>query len=650
MQRGEIKIPAIYDPIIFCGVLREKLSEWTFEGVNREKDRNKGGRLKNGTIEHRILEVQNFSKNFDDEKKATLFSFEFHIKRNSLKIFASGPPIFLNLSGVPKVRFTHFTDKPYFPQGVLKKASLKEIARNAGFESDSNEKITSEQIFDLEEQFQASIELWVKAPQHFGKKKKIKGYFYSQLHKSNEYYEKDLYFHHDKSTDTCYLVNDVKKYFSGLIRCKNWNHGCRVTFEDKIQKVNHEKNCTTETRINVVQKQLGFNSEVFDKARKFKLLPEHIEPNRSFVFFDIEAVLPKSTQQFGKSCVQSVHKLCSIAVNSYINGEHNSKVWTVKDNSQESEIEIVKKFLTFCEVEYQRVKFCSKLKESFKILCEKSKNLQNGLKDPIFDMDEISTLKTYVESQLDLSIFGYNSSRYDLAVMFSRICQVLDSINFDRSDISMIKKANSYFSLKLKKLHFKDLINFSSPMKLERYLQIWGAGAYKLIYPYELFSCIEEIRACKSFPEISEFKTALNPSIDCNLYAECKKLFEYRMNLPEGNRDKWYSFEDYLKFYNVSDVEPVSKALLKQFATYEENFGTYPMTSLGLPSYAKNVMYNMYCSESPSIFTFSEKEATNTFRNQVIGGLTAVYKRHVTLMDEDVPFAAKFNKQGKNSS
>ena len=268
-------------------------------------------------------------------------------------------------------------------------------------------------------------------------------------------------------------------------------------------------------------------------------------------------------------------------------------------------------------------------------------------KDKNFDLEEISEIKSFLSTHMDISVFGYNSSKYDLAIIFSHICQVLDTMNFDRNKICMIKKGLSYFSIKIERLHFKDLMNFNCPMGLDKYLKIWGTGCQKMVYPYEKFSSIEEIRACKKFPDISDFQTALKPEVDISVYNSCKQLFEERMSLPEGHENKWVSFEDFLKFYNLSDVYPTSKALLKQFDTYHENFGTYPMSCLGLPSYARICMYNLYNPESPSVFTFSDKEATNTFRNQIIGGLTAVYKRHVTLMDEDVPPAAKFNKRGK---
>ena len=574
------------------------------------------------------------------------------IKRRNVEIFGDGPEIFLKLNGKPSI---FFEDIIYFPKGVHKCPSFGSIVKTAGLDdSDDNEKINFDDIFAMEEFFEVGIEVWSKKPIYANAdpsgsrySRSILKYDYTHVKIVEEAFEESLNFHYDDQTDTCYFISDPKTYFSHLIRCKNWHFGCLFTFRSKKDKENHEKNCTTETKINVQQEELGLSSRIFDKARKFGLLPQAITPNRSFIFFDIESVLPKSDQTFGKSKVENDHKLVSIAANSYINNQHKSKVWTVVDSSIAAEVEIVRKFLNFCHEESERDNLDSNLEHCYKKVCEMSQKLQKGIRDPNFDLNEISRIKNFIKPQLQLSIFGYNSSRYDLSIIFARICQVLDDINFDRTKINMIKKGLSYFSLSIGRLTFKDLLNFNCPMKLDKYLQIWGSNCKKLVYPYEKFSSIDEIRACKVFPPITEFETTLNPNIDISTYNECKELFETRMNLPASDPKKWYSFEQYLEYYNLSDVKPTCFALLKQFETYFENFGTYPMSSLGLPSYAKNVMYDMYNEKSPSIFTFSEKEACNTFRNQTIGGLTSVYKRHVTLMDEDAPFAAKYNKEGK---
>ena len=186
-------------------------------------------------------------------------------------------------------------------------------------------------------------------------------------------------------------------------------------------------------------------------------------------------------------------------------------------------------------------------------------------------------------------------------------------------------------------------------MSLDRYLKTWTTDCVKMVYPYEKFGSIDEIRAQLDFPEFEEFRSSLKHDIDVDIYNECREMYYKRINLPSGHPDKWLNFEDYLKFYNLSDVEPASFALIRQFETYLANFGSYPNHFSGLPSFAKHAMFSLYDKKCSNIFTFPDNsEATTIFRQNIIGGLTNVYKRHVTLdANEDAAHAAKFSKRGK---
>ena len=274
--------------------------------------------------------------------------------------------------------------------------------------------------------------------------------------------------------------------------------------------------------------------------------------------------------------------------------------------------------------------------------------LLNKTPPPGFDKEDIFHIRNHLMNQLKVSTYGYNSSRYDLTIIFDLMMKVADEMGVKREDISILKKGTSYFSCTIGRLHFKDLLNFTANMSLDRYLKTWTSDAVKMVYPYERYSSIEEIRCQKEFPEISEFRTELKPDVDEVVYNQCKSEYERRLSLASGDPEKWENFEDYLKFYNMSDVKPASLALIKQFETYLENFGSYPNQFLGLPSFAKHVMFSLYDESCPSLFTFpANSDATTLFREGIIGGITNVYKRHVTLDEsEDAAHAAKYSKRG----
>ena len=73
------------------------------------------------------------------------------------------------------------------------------------------------------------------------------------------------------------------------------------------------------------------------------------------------------------------------------------------------------------------------------------------------------------------------------------------------------------------------------------------------------------------------------------------------------------------------------------------------MVCYGLPSFAQFAMFRMYKFESPSIFSFPQEYShlVKMFREHTHGGLVNVYQRHVTTLDEEAAYSAKFNKSGK---
>jgi hypothetical protein len=141
----------------------------------------------------------------------------------------------------------------------------------------------------------------------------------------------------------------------------------------------------------------------------------------------------------------------------------------------------------------------------------------------------------------------------------------------------------------------------------------------------------------------------LSGGVDINLYTKCKTIYDHHRNLPENDPQYWANFEDYLKFYNISDVYPTSMAMITQFDVFNNSFQMYPLQSYGLPGYSRSIMYKNFNKTSPNFFTFPDRsDATKIFRENIIGGWTAVLKRHVTLYDEPAALAAKYNKQGES--
>ena len=578
---------------------------------------------------------------FCRDKKIKLF-----IKKNSvIENFGEGVETYLSYLKKPSIQMS--ADRFFFfPKGLGKKCQyfheMLDLSKIEYKSKSSEDCLYKTGLLKIEEFYGISISIWSKFM--IGKNN-----FYEKFRFGSYKYEKSIDIHYCKASHKFYPILDKTKYFVNYFPCKNRFKGCNYVFQFKQMLMKHEKKCSNEQSFTIKQQEYGVNSNLIDKLISLGHLSER-PSNENFIFFDIECICPKVNDQFGETKILSTHKLLSIAVNKFINGKHEQKCWVIEDDSKISETKIVQNFLDFCRNAQKEIIISEEIIRCHTML-EKSLTL-NRARD--LRHDEIWKLKRTLETYFELPIFGFNSSKYDNNVIFNHIVKCLDNHSsedpdkFKPSSMTILKKGTKYFSIKFDRLHFKDLLNFTCPMSLDTYLATWTDNFEKLVYPFEFFSSILEIRGFFDFPSIDKFTTTVKGSVDPIMYHKCKEIFERHRNLPENDPRHWKSFEDYLRYYNISDVYPASVGMIKQFKKFQENFGRSPMQFLGLPSFASESMFNLYDKSCPNIFSFpKDSPATQIFREQVIGGLVNVFKRHVSLLNEEIPKGARTNKNGK---
>ena len=246
-----------------------------------------------------------------------------------------------------------------------------------------------------------------------------------------------------------------------------------------------------------------------------------------------------------------------------------------------------------------------------------------------------------------LDVFGFNSSRFDVPCVAAPLLIELSS----RSKLNIIKKSGKYFSISTEKFNFKDALNFTSPCTYERFARVWGAPSGKSIWPYSLYSSIEQIKSAKTFPHYRQFTSKLNPKRSPSMvtYIESKTEFYRRTLLPKGHPDRICSMLGWLRFYNLQDVSPFAIALENCFASYKMYFDADPLLSLSLPALAQEAMFANYEPNDPLMYSFSKKNQhiNDIFRNNVYGGLVNAYKRHIITYDKPgVPQQARYAPNG----
>ena len=148
---------------------------------------------------------------------------------------------------------------------------------------------------------------------------------------------------------------------------------------------------------------------------------------------------------------------------------------------------------------------------------------------------------------------------------------------------------------------------------------------------------MEQLRTATSFPPKEAFFNKLKQqNISEEDYNSSKSLYQSKQAAGE-----WKNMSDYLRYYNLLDVEPLVQAITICFDNYAKFFNVDSCSRMSLPSIGFEAMYLMHDQDLPFVFTFNDKNAEKLserlerkinpirelFREQVVGGLSTVFHR-----------------------
>ena len=335
------------------------------------------------------------------------------------------------------------------------------------------------------------------------------------------------------------------------------------------------------------QSTYGVKNDHLDFAIDMQLLPERLRGFRQkyLVTWDIEALetIPDGDIQH----VEAYQNICSVAVASNINAD-----------------------VKYFERESSDPTAAYKLVESFINHLFELENAYQELIPPeiaaaVSKLDEIITshhfskkqtrekaLRTYLKQMYTLPCYAFNSGRYDLPCIIGLI------YNYSKlHDCKMktIKKGTSYMALTLTKtvgdrkavITFRDVLNYTAPCSLSKYLKQWGSPLAKSIFPYSKYQSMEEMGQDKDFPSYDCFYSDLTQSnVPVEEYESSKAEFYRRKNLENDHPDKIHSMRDWLKYYNCLDVQPLVTAVNTSFEKFFMYFKIDPNMHLSLPTLA----------------------------------------------------------------
>ena len=301
--------PESYNGIILAFIFREKLDTYDAKAFSRQFER-RTKRLKREYEEEYLKLRAEFTsiEAFCDEK-----NYQFVIRTaDGVKKYGNGPKICYDTLS-RKLHFQEFS-LYYLPRNVKQRIkNLNDLVKLVGVSNRAldNIPLDLEEIQYAEEAYHLKCKIWTRQSLP-GDSNNRRGYF-SELYTGDVRSSKLVHLHYQEETEELFSIDDVEKYFENYFICKNFEKGCHFQFRSKAQKDKHEQLCDQEN-LKIEQIELCQNDKLIERAISHHLIPP-LEASRDFVFYDIEAVLPRCDIESAKTRVTSTHKLLSIAVN-----------------------------------------------------------------------------------------------------------------------------------------------------------------------------------------------------------------------------------------------------------------------------------------------------------------------------------------------
>ena len=205
------------------------------------------------------------------------------------------------------------------------------------------------------------------------------------------------------------------------------------------------------------------------------------------------------------------------------------------------------------------------------------------------------TAKSYVNWVKQVPVFGFNSGRYDINMIKEYFVKNLTSL----SDVNVAKKENSYMFLSTPNFKFLDIKNFLAPgLSYDAWCRAYGCELQKLAFPYEWFDSFEKLNHIGPV-KYEKFYSSLKGGITISQE-------EYQNFCDEFHKRGCVTMKDWLKEYNLADVEPFIEALEKTREQYYSDEIDLLKDAVSIPgismTYVLNKALKMKKKSDPDLF------------------------------------------------
>ena len=245
------------------------------------------------------------------------------------------------------------------------------------------------------------------------------------------------------------------------------------------------------------------------------------------------------------------------------------------------------------------------------------------------------TLKIYVDllRQLNeyvrqLPLLGFNSSRYDLNLIKSKLLPKL-GIHKVKSPF-VVKKGNTYACITAEKFKLLDVSNYlAAGYSYDCFLKAYKVPLGKSFFPYEWFDDEEKLNH-PSLPPADSFYSSLKNKNTLGDTAE--EITENYGKLQQLWREQNMStFKQFLMHYNICDVTPFVLAVNKMMSFYTERNIDLFKTSISAPGVARQLLHESSNNRQAyfSLLDQNQEDIYKIFKLNLSGGPSIIFKRHL---------------------
>jgi len=254
---------------------------------------------------------------------------------------------------------------------------------------------------------------------------------------------------------------------------------------------------------------------------------------------------------------------------------------------------------------------------------------------------QLSKLKEKLEKYvLQVPVLGFNSFRYDIALLRSKL---LKQLNLSDDKMSfVIKRSNAYCCIATKEYRFLDITQYLAPgCSYSQFLKVFGIAEEKGFFPYDYLDSFAKLSE-STLPAYGAFYSDLKGynvlEKEHNDWLASGKggvppktgIQNYQALQALWREQGMSTFKDYLQWYNNLDCGPFVSAVLKFQNFYKQNNLDVLKISVSLPGIARKMLFDTARENGAhfAVFGTKDEDLYCKLRLNLCGGPSIVFTRH----------------------